>query len=257
MDLLLQNKSVLITGGAQGLGKGISRLFLSEGANVTIGDINEMALSDTYQEFTSEFPERTISLFQGDLTKTEAINDCIQFATEASGNLDIVIANLGSGRGQGTWDMDEDEWSRLFDLNFTGARRLIQGAIPRMLKSGGGSIILISSIAGTEMIGAPVHYSVAKASLIAYAKNLSHLLDPAIRINTVAPGNIYFAGGTWEKKLEENEEKVRNMLKDEVPQNRFALPEDIANLVVFLASDKASFITGSCIIIDGGQTITL
>jgi 3-oxoacyl-[acyl-carrier protein] reductase len=144
------------------------------------------------------------------------------------------------------------------DLNFHGSRRITNAVLPSMLTRKSGSIVYISSIAGKEAIGAPIHYGVAKAALIAYVKSLARTLGSSnIRANVVCPGNIYFEGGTWDLKLKENENAVTQMLKDRVPLNRFARPEEIANLVVFLASERASFITGSCVVADGGQTLSV
>ena len=127
-----------------------------------------------------------------------------------------------------------------------------------MIENGGGSILYISSIAGLEVIGAPVQYSVAKAALIAYMKNLSRLLGKQkIRVNAVCPGNIYFKDGTWDIRMQENKQGVLDMLDKNVPLNRFASTEEIADLVTFLSSERASFITGSCIVSDGGQTISI
>jgi 3-oxoacyl-[acyl-carrier protein] reductase len=125
-----------------------------------------------------------------------------------------------------------------------------------MIEQNYGSIVYISSIAGVEVIGAPIHYSVAKASLMAFAKNLSKkLARNNIRTNVICPGNIYFEEGTWDFKLRKNREEVLEMIDKTVPMNRFATPEEIANLALFLASERASFITGSTIIADGGQTV--
>ena len=114
--------------------------------------------------------------------------------------------------------------------------------------------MFVSSIAGLEYIGAPVSYSVSKSALISFSKNLSKKLAPEIRVNVVVPGNIFFKNGTWDKKIKANPDFVENLLKNNVPLKRFGTPEEVAELVYFINSEKASFITGSCIVIDGGQT---
>jgi 3-oxoacyl-[acyl-carrier protein] reductase len=124
-----------------------------------------------------------------------------------------------------------------------------------MIKQNGGSIILISSIAGHEVLPAPIPYSVAKAGVIVVCKNLSrHLAPHNIRINAVAPGNIFVKEGTWDKKIKEDPGGVKQYIETEVPMKRLGKPEEIADAVVFLASERASFITGACLIVDGGQT---
>jgi 3-oxoacyl-[acyl-carrier protein] reductase len=258
MELNLKDKVILISGSAHGLGKSIARSFLSEQAIVIITDIDNSRIKNTIGEFSKDFDKSQFDSFTGNLTKSVEIDKCVEFVTGRFGKIDICVANLGSGRGTQGWKIADDEWERMLSLNFDGARKLTNSVVPRMIENKGGSIIYISSIAGIEVIGAPVQYSVAKASLIAYAKNLSKSLGKhKIRVNTVCPGNIYFKDGTWDFKMQENKQGVLDMLEKNVPLNRFALPEEIADLVLFLSSERASFVTGSCIIADGGQTISI
>ena len=116
-------------------------------------------------------------------------------------------------------------------------------------------ILCISSIAGVEYLPAPTSYSVAKSALNAYVKSISFpLAKDKIRINSVSPGNIYFEGSVWSKKMEKSPDLVKSMLKDNVPLEKFGTPEDVANLVVWLSSDLSNFVTGSVMTSDGGQT---
>ena len=119
------------------------------------------------------------------------------------------------------------------------------------------SIVFVSSICGVESLGAPVDYSVAKSALISFAKNLSLKIAHRGRANVVAPGNVYFKGGTWDEKLRSDKIEVENMIENQVPMKRFGKPEEIADAVVFLCSERASFITGSVLRVDGGQTNSL
>lgn len=256
MNLGLKNKIVLITGSAQGLGKGICRKFLEEGAKIVVTDILKDRIEKTVNEFLKEYNIENIESFTGDLTKDKVITNCVKKVIDKYGRIDILIANLGTGKGSTDWLVPEKEWKNMFDMNFDGARKITNAVVPIMIKNNYGSIVYISSIAGVEVIGAPIHYSVAKAALIAFSKNLSRkVARNNIRVNTICPGNIFFKDGTWDVKMKENEEEVLQMLDKAVPQNRFASTEDIANIVIFISSEKASFITGSCFIADGGQTI--
>jgi 3-oxoacyl-[acyl-carrier protein] reductase len=123
-----------------------------------------------------------------------------------------------------------------------------------MVKRHDGSIVLIGSIAGVESTAAPLPYSAAKAAVSMYAKNLSRLVGPeGVRVNCVAPGNILFPGGSWERHLEARGDEVRAYIDKEVPLKRFGTVEEIANCVAFLASPRSSFVTGACLVADGGQ----
>ena len=256
MDLNLRNKTVLITASAHGLGKAIARGFLEEGARVAITDINQERAGNTFYEFFSEFEPDNIFSFTGDLTKEDLINECVARIMDKFGKIDNLVANLGSGKGSPEWNIPDNDWQAMMDINFNGARRITNAVVPGMIENNRGSIVYISSIAGVEVIGAPIHYSVAKAALIAYVKNLSKkLASNNIRTNVVCPGNIYFDEGTWDFKMREDKQKVLEMLDRTVPMKRFASPEEIAYLVLFLASERASFITGSSFVADGGQTV--
>lgn len=256
MELNLEKKVVLITASGQGLGKGIAEAFLEEKSNVILTDILEDRLINTVNELADKYgPERVFS-YKGDFTDVNTIQDCVLKSIEHFGKIDILVANLGTGSSVPSWNPDEEEWVRMFKLNFDAARYITNEIVPQMIKAGGGGVIYISSIAGKEIIGAPISYTVAKSSLISYAKNLSFkLADENIRINTVCPGNIFFENGTWDRKMKENAEGVEKMLRNSVPLRRFASPKEIADFVVFISSDRASFMTGSCLIIDGGQTV--
>ncbi len=258
MDLELKNKVVLITASGQGLGKGIAEGFLNEGAKTIITDINKERLLNTVKEFKTEFGDECCFGFPGDLTVDSIISNCIEESIKEFGKIDILVANMGSGRGPIDWNISDEDWKKMIEINFEGARKISNVLIPHFISNGEGNIVYISSIAGVEVIGAPIHYSVAKASLIAFSKNLSvKLAKFNIRVNTISPGNILFKNGTWDIKMKENYNSVQNMLKEKVPLNCFATPNDIANIVLFLSSERAKFITGSNIVADGGQTVNI
>jgi len=160
---------------------------------------------------------------------------------------------VGSGSGEAEAITGEEEWQRLWQLNFTGTLSCLR-IFENALKKAGGNAILVSSIAGLESIGAPTAYSVAKSALIALGRELSRKWAPDIRINVVAPGNIMAEGGTWDAKMKENSDAVQQMVQQKVPLQRFGTPREVADLILFLSSEKAAFITGSCLVIDGGQT---
>jgi 3-oxoacyl-[acyl-carrier protein] reductase len=133
---------------------------------------------------------------------------------------------------------------------------LTQAVLPYLLSNAGrGSILYIASIAAIEASPAPLPYSAAKAALVNYSKNLARQLGPQnVRVNSIAPGNILFPGGSWDKRLSSSPDFVKAMLQSEVPQQRFGSPEEIASLAVYLCSPQAAFSTGTCYVVDGGQT---
>jgi len=124
-----------------------------------------------------------------------------------------------------------------------------------MLEESKGVLLFISSIAGLEAIGAPTDYSVAKSALISLTKQMARRLAPKVRVNCIAPGNIYFEGGSWDEKKTADPEKINKLIYATVPMNRFGTPDEIADAALFLCSDRASFITGSVLVVDGGQTV--
>jgi 3-oxoacyl-[acyl-carrier protein] reductase len=131
---------------------------------------------------------------------------------------------------------------------------LVQQVLPEMTRSRQGSIVLVASIVGLESTSAPLPYSAAKAALVSYGKNLARQVGTFnVRVNSVAPGNILFPGGSWERHLSERRDEVLQQIESEVPLRRFGQPEQVADLIVFLSSDRAAFITGSCVVVDGGQ----
>ena len=124
-----------------------------------------------------------------------------------------------------------------------------------MLEKSQGVLLFVSSIAGMEAFGAPTDYSVAKTAVIALSKNMARKLAPNVRVNVIVPGNVYFEGGSWDEKIQQNKKHVDSIIKSTVPMNRFATPQEIASSAVFLCSDRASFVTGVTLVVDGGQTV--
>ncbi|WP_300302024.1 SDR family NAD(P)-dependent oxidoreductase [Ferrovibrio sp.] len=254
MDLVLAGKTIIVGGSSRGIGKAISAAFLDENARVVLTGRNETDLEAAREELGRGRADRVMAI-AGDLTDRTACNRLMTEAIGQWGRIDCVVANAGSGRGTAGWAIPADEWTEMLQRNLWPGIGLVEAALPRMIEAGDGNVVMIGSIAGQESIGAPIAYAVAKSAIASYCKNLARAVGPhGIRVNCVAPGNVLFSGGTWDRKLKENPIAVQEYIEREVPLNRFASPEEIADIVVFLASARASFITGSCIVADGGQT---
>ena len=142
-------------------------------------------------------------------------------------------------------------------MNLWAAVRATRSVLPTMKEQGSGVVVTISSIFGRES-GGPVTYNATKAAEISMAKTLAKELAPdGIRVNSIAPGSIIFPGGNWQKRLDDDPEGIGNFVKQEIPWGRFGTPEEVANVVVFVASDRASWVTGACINVDGCQSRSL
>jgi len=259
MDLNLHNQVAFIAGSSRGIGRAIAATLLAEGASIVLTGRDEASLKATQAELTTSANHDKVLAIRGDFADAETIDRAFARTLAHFGRLDHLIANLGTGSGKPGWDQPEDEWSRLFELNFFASTRLTQAALPHLLANpNGGSILYISSIVAIEATPAPLPYSAAKAALVNYSKNLARQLGPQkIRVNTIAPGNIFFPGGSWERHLANRREAVEQMLKADVPLQRFGTPEEIASLAAYLCSPLATFATGSCYVMDGGQTRSL
>jgi len=253
MDLQLTDQVAFVAGSSRGIGKAIAATLLGEGCRVCITGRNSLAIDEAIQDLRAKFGEKVIGI-PGDLTDRSVIDASLDSVHRNWGGVDILIANVGSGKGKPGWQQDSAEWERLFNLNFFGSVRLAQAVIPFM-QHRGGSILFIASIVAVEATPAPLPYSAAKAALVNYSKNLSRTLAAdGIRVNCLAPGNVLFDGGSWDYHLKERREEVERYISTEVPQKRFGTPEEIAKLAAYLVSPNSGFATGGCYIMDGGQT---
>ena len=250
----LAGKIALVSGSSRGIGKRIAYHLLSRKATVYMTGRSQKELEQTFEEFRKQFPEQ-VCKFQGDLSTTAIISGLLKAIHDEYGQIDITVANIGSGRSQMGWDVPDNFWEESMQINFMSAVRLSRESLRYMTETKKGSIIFIASIAGVETIAAPPPYACAKTALLSYMKNTAPLVAKyGVRMNAISPGNIFFPEGTWDKKIRENPILTQKYIQENVPLQRFGTPDDVGLLVCYLASDDASFITGANFIVDGGQT---
>jgi 3-oxoacyl-[acyl-carrier protein] reductase len=247
MDLGLRGKSAVITGASRGIGRAIALRLADEGAGVAICARGEPALRETEAELRT----RSVPVYAAvcDVGKAEALDAFLDAARAELGGVDILVNNPSGF----TFTDDEGAWRSTLNVDLMAAVRASWKVTPWMSGAGGGVIIHISSIAGLEAMGFPPAYCAAKAALFSHAKSLAVALAPQrIRVNTVAPGSIEFAGGLWEQAKQNNPDLYGAVLKT-IPSGRMGTAEEVADVVAFLASERASWVTGVCIAVDGAQ----
>ena len=197
MDLLLSNKRVLVTGSSRGIGYYIAKAFLSAGAKVMITGRDQESLKDA-EKTLGEIGE--VISYNGDMSSSTEIALALKVLEEKFGGVDVVVANVGDGSAGGI-EISQEEWQTALQTNFVGAMVLVAKTTPLLIRQKG-NIIFISSIAGVESIGASLPYGASKAALLRAMKGLAHELgSKGIRVNAIAPGNIFFPGGSWDRKL--------------------------------------------------------
>jgi 3-oxoacyl-[acyl-carrier protein] reductase len=247
MDLGLTGRVALVTGASRGIGAAIAAGLAAEGCRVAICARGEEALRETAGRIGAGGAE--ILPLVADLTATGEAERVVGEALARFGRLDILVNNLGGGRAGDT----DDAWDFTLDVNLGVAVRATRAAIAPMKEQRRGVVLLISSVSGWQVGGSPA-YNAAKAAEIMYARSLAKDLGPfGIRANAVSPGSIMFPGGGWERRQQRDPETIADFIARDMPIGRFGTPEEIANVVVFLASDRASLVTGANIAVDGCQ----
>jgi 3-oxoacyl-[acyl-carrier protein] reductase len=257
MELGLAGRVVLVTGASRGIGRAVALGFAAERARLVVCARGEAQLERVAAELGAAGAEAIRSLAV-DVTSRGAAAELVAAGAELGG-LDVLVSNAGGNRKKLFSETTDDDWRELLELNLVAGLRLARAALPQLEARRRGCVLFISSIWGRET-GGPGYslYNASKSALISAARVLAReLAAEGVRVNSIAPGSILAPGGSWEARMRQDPEGIAEFVRRELPLGRFGTPEEVAALAVFLASDRASLITGACITADGAQSYSL
>jgi 3-oxoacyl-[acyl-carrier protein] reductase len=236
-----------VTGASRGIGRAISVALAAEGCDVALVARGQADL-EAAARYVQAAGARAEAI-AADVTLPGDIERMVGQARDQLGRLDILVNNAG-----GSFADDDEGWRNAFAANIEAAARATRAVVPHLRNSGGGSILHVASIWGREA-GGGLPYNAMKAAMISHAKNAAlALAKDNIRVNSIAPGSIRHPGGSWDRRVEADPEGMARFVEQNIAMGRFGTAEEVAAVAVFLCSPRASWVTGACVNIDGGQT---
>ena len=255
MDLGLAGKVAIITGGSKGLGLAAASALVAEGARVAICGRTPATLAQAAQALAAQVgrPDDVLAV-TADVSSEADLRRLVDETVSRFGGVDVLVNNVGLGKGGGLMDTPDDVWRQAFDQTLFPAIRASRLVVPHMQQRGGGVILLIASIWGRES-GGRMTYNAVKAAEISLGKALAQQLAPSgIRVNSIAPGSILFEGGSWHQRQQADPDGIAQFVARELPFGRFGRADEVGDVVAFLASSRSSWISGACITVDGCQS---
>ena len=254
MDLGLTDKVAIVTGSSRGLGLASAKALAAEGARVMLTARGAEQLARAADEVVALSSADAVRTTATDLATAAGVERAVAATVDAFGRLDILVNNVGLGRGAGLLDTNDAEWAEAFDQTLYPSIRASRLAVPQMRKKGGGVIIFITSIWGRES-GGRMTYNAVKAAETSLAKSLAQqLARDNIRVVSVAPGSILFPGGSWHKRQQADPAGIDEFVRRDLPFGRFGRAEEVGDVVAFLASPRARWVSGASIVVDGCQS---
>jgi NAD(P)-dependent dehydrogenase (short-subunit alcohol dehydrogenase family) len=246
--MMLKDRKAIVTGAGQGIGRSIALKMAQEGADVVIAEMNPHTGNQTKKEV--EALGRKALFFPVDVVDQRQVKGMVEEVLKKWGKIDILVNNAGFDRGGTLLKVKEEDWDAVLDVHLKGTMNCIQAVAPHMIENRYGKIVNISSIYGKSGGIAAISYSSAKAGIIGLTKSVARELGRyQINVNVVLPGL------TLTPTIAKMAEKYKNMIIDNTPLGRIGQPEEVANVVAFLASDEASFMTGASVEVSGGAAM--